>query len=52
MVARGPSDRSCAELQVSFVLLLRLCGAHRCAAGSCLVRTAESIVSALVDRVG
>ena len=45
-------DQAAVELQVSFVLLLRLYGAHRCAARSCLVRTAESIVSALVDRIG
>ena len=45
-------DQAAIELQVSFVLLLRVCSAQRCTAGSFLVRTAESIVSALVDRVG
>ena len=40
------------ELQVSFVLLLRLYSAHRCAAGTFPIRKAETVDSALVDRIG
>ena len=45
-------DQAAIELQVSFVLLLRLCSAHRCAAGTYPIRKAETIDSALVDRIG
>ena len=45
------SDQAAVELQVSFVLLLRLYSAHRCAVGCCLVRTDELLGSALADRI-
>ena len=44
-------DQATVELQVSFVLLLRLYSAHRCAAGTYPVRTDELIDSALLDRI-
>ena len=44
-------DQAAVELQVSFVLLLRLYSAHRCAAGTYPVRTYELIDSALLDRI-
>ena len=44
-------DQAAVELQVSFVLLLRLYSAHRCAAGTYPVRTDELIDSALLDRI-
>ena len=44
-------DQVTVELQVSFVLLLRLYSAHRCAAGTYPVRTDELIDSALLDRI-
>ena len=46
------SDQAAVELQVSFVLLLRLYSAHRCAAGTYPIRKAETVDSALVDRIG
>ena len=45
-------DQAAVELQVSFVLLLRLGSAHRCAAGTYPIRKAETVDSALVDRIG
>ena len=44
-------DQATVELQVSFVLLLRLYSDHRCAAGTYPVRTDELIDSALLDRI-
>ena len=45
-------DQVAIELQVSFVMLLRLYSAHRCAAGTYPIRKAETVDSALVDRIG
>ena len=44
-------DQAAVELQVSFVLLLRLNSAHRCAARTYPVRTDELIDSALLGRI-
>ena len=44
-------DQAAVELQVTFVLPRRLYSAHRCAAGTCLVKTDELIDSALLDRI-
>ena len=47
-------EQATIELQVSFVLLLRLYhdSAHRRAAGTYPIRKAEAVDSALVDRFG
>ena len=45
-------DQAAVELQVSFVLLLRLYSAHRCAAETYRIRMVETVDSALVDRIG
>ena len=45
------SDQAAVELQVSFVLLLRLYSAHRCAAGCYAIRTAIGADSALTGEL-
>ena len=44
-------DQATVELQVSFVLLLRLYSAHRCAAGPHVAAISEQCVRECVDRV-
>ena len=44
-------DQATVELQVSFVLLLRLYSAHRCAVGPHVAAISEQCVRECVDRV-
>ena len=45
-------DQAAVKLQVSFVLLLQLYRAHQCVAGTYLIKKAETVDSALVDKIG